>query len=135
MGEINRSLTDTGVMLSGQIFAAAPIVGTGVTPAQAVAMAAPILAFLATIPYTLDEHGRIAYRMADTHMNHLPELRFAAPHPRAGELIWASYEGDYHTMHGGAAMPWVDLDYIPPHALEIMLKVMTTMATTVASAT
>ena len=119
----NRTITDSGVQLSGNLFSFPPIVGTGVTPAQAAAMAAPLLAFLASLPYYLDEHGVIAYRTNTLALSHEPELTYGPGHPLAGQPIVAGYsDGDYITRFGGAPMPFIDMDTIPPYALQQWLN-------------
>ena len=118
----NRTIHDTGVRLDGNLLDIATPSGTGVTPAQALALASPLTDFLNMIPYSLDEHGRIAYRTNTLAMTHTPVLTYAPGHPLAGQPILAGYnDGDYITRHGGAPMPFIDMDTIPPHALEKLL--------------
>lgn len=125
MNDRNRTILDSGVQLSGDFPVVAPITGTGVTPAQAIALAAPIINFLASIPYELDEFGMIAYRTNTLAMNHLPELTYAANHPLAGQLILADLSGgDYATRHGGAPMPFIDMDMLSGHSLQVFLRLM-----------
>jgi hypothetical protein len=118
----NRTIHDSGVRLDGNLLDIATPAGTGVTPAQAAALAAPLLDFLNMIPYSLDEHGRIAYRTNTLALTHQPILVYAPNHPLAGQPILAQYnDGDYITRHGGAPMPFIDFDTIPPYALEKLL--------------
>lgn len=122
MSKQNRTINDSGVRLDGNLLDLAPPAGTGVTPAQAAALAQPILDFLAMIPFDLDEHGKLAYRTATNTMTHTPVLLYAAGHPLAGQPILADFSGgDYITRFGGAPMPFVDFDTIPPYALEKIL--------------
>lgn len=118
----NRTITDSGVRLDGNLLALQAPAGTGVTPLQAVEMAQPLLDFLAMIPYELDEHGRIAYRTNTLAITHTPVLTYADGHPLAGQPIVAKFsDGDYITRFGGAPMPFIDFDTIPPYALEKLL--------------
>lgn len=122
----NRSIDDSGVRLDGSLFDFTPITGTGVTPAQAIAVAGPLTEFLNSLPYYLDERGTLAYRSGSTALHHTPELRYGPDHPQAGELIFASGEhAAYVTKHGGAPMPFIDLDTVSPHALTQLLTILT----------
>ena len=104
----NRSIDDSGVRLDGSLFDFTPITGTGVTTAQA------------------DERGTLAYRSGSLALTHTPELRYGPGHPQAGELIFASGEhAAYVTKHGGAPMPFIDLDTVSPHALTQLLTILT----------
>lgn len=119
----NRTISDSGVRLDGNLLDLPPIVGTGVTPAQAADMAGPLLALLAMIPYELDEQGRIAYKSNTRALTHPPELTYGPEHPLAGQPIEALYsDGAYITRWGGAPMPFIDWDMIPPIALENFLR-------------
>lgn len=118
----NRTITDSGVRLDGNLLGIATPSASGVTPSQAIALAQPLMDFLDLIPYELDEAGRIAYRTNTLAINHTPVLRYAAGHPKAGELIEAGYsDGDQATKFGGAPMPFIDFDTISPYALEKLL--------------
>lgn len=118
----NRTISDSGVQLGGNLFAQIPVTGTGVTPAQATALAAPLLQFLNSLPATLDERGVLAYRTNTLALSHVPQLTYGPNHPNAGQLIFAGYsDGDYITRFGGAPMPFIDMDTIPPHALQMWL--------------
>jgi len=118
----NRTITDSGVRLDGNLLDLAAPSGTGVTPAQAAALAGPLLDFLTMIPYELDEQGRIAYRTNTLALNHTPVLTYAPGHPLAGQPIVAGFsDGDYITRFGGAPMPFIDFDTISPFALEKLL--------------
>lgn len=122
MSDRNRTINDSGVRLDGNLLALAAPTGTGVTPAQAADAAQPLLDFLAMIPYDLDEFGKIAYRTNTLTLDHAPELTYAPGHPLAGQPILADYSGgDYITRFGGAPMPFIDFDTIPPYALEKLL--------------
>lgn len=132
----NRTAEDSGVIIDGPYFASTPITGLGVTPAQTAALAAPLLAFLQQIPYDLDEKGQLAHRKSTRALNHLAELVYAPDHPDAGQPVFAGLlDGDYITKYGGAPMPFIDMDRIHPDTLAIILSIMTTMATQIATAT
>ena len=121
----NRSIDDSGVRLDGSLFDFTPITGTGVTAAQAIAIAGPLTEFLNSLPYYLDERGTLAYRSGSIALHHTPELRYGPDHPQAGELIFASGEhAAYVTKHGGAPMPFIDLDTVSPHALTQLLTIL-----------
>lgn len=123
MADRNRTIHDSGIRLDGDLLDVVTPTGTGVTPAQAAAMAQPLLDYLAMIPYELDEAGEIAYRTPTMTLTHAPELTYAPGHPLAGQPILADFNGgDYITRHGGAPMPFIDMDMISPHALKIMLQ-------------
>ena len=123
MSDQNRTLTDSGVRLNGNLLDVTPITGTGMSPAQAIAAAQPIVDFLACLPYTLDEFGEIAYRGNSTTLTHTPELTYAVGHPLAGQLINADFSGgDYAIKFGGGPMPFIDMDTIPPFALKKWLQ-------------
>ena len=123
MPQRNRTIDDSGVRLDGSLFDFAPITGTGVTTAQAIAVAGPLTEFLESLPYYLDERGTLAYRSGSLALHHTPELRYGPDHPQAGELIFASGENAaYVTKHGGAPMPFIDMDNIPPHTLQMWLN-------------
>lgn len=125
MADQNRTLSDSGVQLAGNLPIVAAIVGTGVTPAAAILLAAPITDFLACIPYELDEFGEIAYRGNTNSLSHAPELTYAVGHPLAGQPIDADLSGgDYALRFGGAPMPFLDMDTISPFALKQWLKLM-----------
>lgn len=124
----NRTAYDSGVRLDGIMFAGVPITGTGVSPAQAAALAAPLAAFLQQIPYDLDSEGRLAYTASIGTLNHLAELKYAPDHPdpaKQGQPVMADLlGGDYITKYGGAPMPFIDLDRIEPQALESLLIIL-----------
>jgi len=131
----NRTIDDHGVVLNSTLFPFTAIVGTGVTPAQAAALAAPIAEFLGALPYYLDEHDRIAYRTNSLALTHAPELVYAAGHPLAGQPIVADLNGgDYQTKHGGAPMPFIDMDTIDPHALKNLLVILRDMQVAILNA-
>lgn len=131
----NRTIDDHGVQLSGELFDFPDIVGTGVTPAQAAALAAPLTAFLASIPYYLDEQNKLAYRTNTVALAHAPELVYAPHHPLAGQPIVADLDGgDYMTKHGGAPMPFIDMDLIDPESLRKLLIVLQAMQANVLNA-
>lgn len=118
----NRTTTDSGVRLDGNLLDLAVPSGLGVNSTQAVGVAGPLIKFLNSLPYTLDEGGEIAYRTNTLALTHASELRFADGHPKAGEPIAAEFSGgDYITRFGGAPMPFIDMDTIPPYALKQML--------------
>ena len=122
----NRTVDDSGVRLDGSLFDFAAVTGTGVTTAQAIAVAAALTEFLESLPYYLDERGTLAYRSGSLALHHTPELRYGPDHPQAGELIFASGENAaYVTKHGGAPMPFIDLDTVSPHALAQLLTILT----------
>jgi hypothetical protein len=132
----NRTLSDSGVRMSGDILNLAPITGTGVSSPQAAALAAPLIAWMQSLPYALDEHGKIGYKLPTIALNHAPILEYGAGHPNEGQPIVAEWnDGAYATLHGGAPMPFSDLDMIPPYALEVLLKVLTEISVNIASAT
>lgn len=118
----NRTIGDSGVVLDGSLFNFAPIVGTGVTPAQAAALAQPVQDFLDLLPYTLDEHNQLAYREHTIALHHAPELVYASYHPLAGQPIVADWNGgDRAIRYQGAPMPFIDMDFIDAHSLRNML--------------
>ena len=126
MPQRNRTIDDSGVRLAGSLFDVAPITGTGVTTAQAIAVTGPLTEFLESLPYYLDERGTLAYRSGSLALHHPPELRYGPGHPQAGELIFASGENAaYVIKHGGAPMPFIDLDTVSPHALAQLLTILT----------
>ena len=136
MPQRNRTIDDSGVRLDGSLFDFAPITGTGVTTAQAIAVAGPLTEFLESLPYYLDERGTLAYRSGSLALHHTPELRYGPDHPQAGELIFASGENAaYVTKHGGAPMPFIDMDTIPPYALEKLLGALYEIRNAVLNAT
>ena len=119
----NRTISDSGVQLGGTMFQPVPVTGTGVTTTQAAALAAPIMQFLASLPFTLDERGVLAYRTNTLALSHEPALTYGPGHPLEGQLIFAGYsDGDYITRFGGAPMPFIDMDNIPPHTLQMWLN-------------
>lgn len=121
----NRTIDSTGVQLSGELLNLDPITGTGVDATQAAAIAAPLKGWLDSLPYYLDEQGKIAYKSASIAINHPPVLTYAEGHPLAGQVAKALYDdGAYITMRGGAPMPFIDMDMISPYALEQLLKVL-----------
>lgn len=122
MSDPNRTIYDTGVRLSGKLLDLPAPVGTGVTPVQAAEVAQPLIDFLNMIPYTLDENGVIDYRTSTNALTHMPVLTYAPGHPKAGQLIEADhFGGAYITRYGGAPMPFIDMDMIPPYALQKVL--------------
>jgi hypothetical protein len=132
----NRTINDSGVQLENLPHDLAPITGTGVTPAQAAALAAPLTAFIASLPYELDERGILAYRTNTLALSHPAYLTYGPGHPLAGQPINAGWnDGDYITKHGGAPMPFIDMDRMPVDVLNKLLKTLQNMAVTVASAT
>ena len=132
----NRTINDSGVQLENLPHDLPPIVSTGVSLAQAAALAAPITAFLASLPYELDERGVLAYRTNTLALSHPAYLRYGPGHPLAGQPINAGWnDGDYITQHGGAPMPFIDMDRIPADMLNKLLKILQNMAVTIASAT
>lgn len=136
MPQRNRSIDDSGVRLDGSLFDFTPITGTGLTSAQAIALAGPLTEFLNSLPYYLDERGTLAYRSGPIALHHTPELRYGPDHPQAGELIFASGEhAAYVTKHGGAPMPFIDLDTVSPHALTQLLTILNEMQTAMLNAT
>lgn len=136
MAKRNRTIDNTGVLMSGNLVDIDAVTGTGVTPVQAAAVAQPLKDWLDSLPYYLDDQGVLAYKSATTSLSHTPALRYAPPHPLAGQLIEALYtDGAYATMRGGAPMPFIDFDMIGPHALQQFLLVMNQILTTQASAT
>ena len=122
----NRTTTDSGVRLDGNFQDVIVPQGLGISPAQAVGAAAPLINFLNSLPYTLDETGEaIGYRTNTLALTHESELRFAPGHPNAGERVMAQFSGgDYVTRFGGAPMPFLDLDVIDPFALLQVLKIL-----------
>jgi len=136
MPERNRTIGDSGIRLGGNLLEMPPIVGTGVSAPNAIAVAAPLVAFIASLPYYLDTEGQLAYKSNTTTLTHLPILRYGANHPLAGELIEALFnDGAYALQYGGAPMPFIDMDMIGPVALKSLLKVLTEIAEIQASAT
>ena len=132
----NRTISDSGVQLSGDLLNLPAVTGTGVTPAQAADVAGPLLAFLAMIPYELDQYGRVAYKSNTRALTHAPELTYGPEHPLAGQTIDALYsDGAYITRFGGAPMPFIDWDFIPPITMEKLLQALTEIAQAQASAT
>lgn len=132
----NRTVNDSGVNLGGLPVALAPITGTGVTPAQAASLAAPVLAMLAQFPYELDERGMLAYRTGTIALTHPAWLTYGPDHPLAGQPIQADWNnGDTITRHGGAPMPFIDMDRMPADVLNKLLKMLQQMAVNIASAT
>ena len=121
MPQRNRTIDDSGVRLNGNLFDFTPVTGTGVTPTQAIAVTGPLTEFLDSLPYYLDEHGTLAYRVPSSALNHEPELRYGPDHPLAGQLIFASSDGAYVTKHGGAPMPFIDMDTMSPYAVQQLL--------------
>lgn len=136
MTKINRTTTDSGVRLDGDLLDLVAPTGTGVTSAQALALAGPLDTFLALIPYELDEYGKIGYRTATNALTHTPAMVYADGHPLAGQPAVADRSGgDYHTRFGGAPMPFIDFDMIPPFALEKMLGALNEIRAAIVSAT
>lgn len=136
MPYVNRTITDSGVQLDGNLFSPGIITGTGVTPAQAIALAAPLVAWLESIPYTLDERGVLSYRSGSVALTHAPELLYAPGHPKAGQPIFADYlDGDIITRYSGAPMPFLDFDTIDPHALKNLLNVLRSVRDAILNAT
>jgi hypothetical protein len=132
----NRTLEDSGVRLDGLPIEFVSATGTGITPTQAAAAAAPVLQFLSMFPYVLDEQGHIDYRTNTLALNHTPQLRYGPTHPKAGQLIEAGWnDGAYITRTNGAPMPFIDMDMWPPHTLEKVLAILTALAAAVASTT
>lgn len=131
----NRTIDDSGVRLNGDMWDIPPITGTGVTPAQAAALAGPLALWLQQLPYQLDEHGRIDYRSNTLALSHKAQLTYGPPHPLAGQTIEALYsDGSYIQRFGGAPMPFIDFDQFPPHTLEMMLRLLNTIVQTMAAA-
>lgn len=121
----NRTIDNTGVRMDGSLLDLDPITGSGVTVEQAAAVAAPLAGFLASLPYYLDDQGKLAYKSATIAINHEPVLTYGPNHPLAGQVAAALYtDGAYATMRGGAPMPFFDMDMISPYALEQLLKVL-----------
>lgn len=136
MPQRNRTIDDSGVRLDGSLFDFTPITGTGLTSAQAIALAGPLTEFLNSLPYYLDERGTLAYRSGPIALHHTPELRYGPDHPQAGELIFASGEhAAYVTKHGGAPMPFIDLDTVSPHALTQLLTILNEVQAAMLNAT
>ena len=132
----NRTIDDSGVRLDGDMWDIPPITGTGVTPEQAAELAAPLQLWLAQLPHKLDAHGKLEYASNTLALSHMPQLRYGPGHPLEGELIWARYsDGAYVQRFGGAPMPFIDFDSIHPHTLEMLLRLLTSITATIASAT
>lgn len=132
----NRTIDDSGVRLDGDMWDFPPITGTGVTIAQAAALAAPLQMWLSQLPYQLDAQGKIDYRSNTLALSHEPILRYGPGHPLEGELIRALYsDGAYVQKFGGAPMPFIDFDSFPPYTLEMLLRLMNQMVENIASAT
>ena len=70
------------------------------------------------------DYGTLAYRGPSSAMNHEPVLRYGPNHPLAGELIFASSDGAYVTKHGGAPMPFIDMDTMSPYAVQQLLVIL-----------
>lgn len=135
MPDRNRTIDDSGVRLGGDLLDIPPITGTGVSEEDALAIAAPLIAWLDSLPYYLDEQNQLAYKSATTTLNHLPTLVYGPNHPDSGDPIWAQFnDGAYATMHGGAPMPFIDMDMISPVALRQLLIILTQIASVQASA-
>ena len=137
----NRTAFETGVIINGQVFSGTPITGTGVTNAQAMALAAPILALLQQIPYDLDAEGRLAYLPSKRALTHTPELVYGAGAVDAngnsleGQPAEDAYlGGDFITKYFGAPMPFIDMDRIHPQTLEQLLIILNGIAQQIASA-
>lgn len=126
MVDRNRTIDNTGVRLDGTLLDLDVPTGLSVTTAQATGVSAPLKTFIDSLPYYLDEQGKLAYKSATIAINHSPvKLKYKAPHPLAGSPIVAQYnDGAYATMRGGAPMPFIDLDMIGPTALEKFLGVL-----------
>lgn len=136
----NRTSIPGGTNIGGELFPVVPITGTGITPAQAAAAAAPIEALLSIIPYELDHTGRLDYRKAPRAMTHAPELTYAndprvPPALRGQTIDQGLYEAAYIAQYGGAPMPYLDLDSIHPTALEHIIGILNSIRTAVATAT
>ena len=132
----NRTIDDSGVRLDGDLWDIPPITGTGVTPEQAAELVAPLLMWLDQIPYRLDAHGKIDYQSNTLALSHAAQLTYGPGHPLEGQTIEALYsDGAYIIRFGGAPMPFIDFDTIPPYALEQLLRVMRGLAETIANAT
>lgn len=132
----NRTIDDSGVRLSGDLWDIPPITGTGVTPAQAAELAGPLTLWLQQLPYQLDEHGRIDYRSNTIALSHAAALVYGPGHPLEGQPAEAMYsDGAYVQRFGGAPMPFIDFDQWPPHTLEMMLRLLKTIQETLVNAT
>lgn len=132
----NRTIDDSGVRLDGDLWDIPPIIGTGVTPTQAAELAGPLVAWINQLPYRLDAHGKLDYQSNTIALSHAAQLTYGPGHPLAGQTIEALYsDGAYIIRYGGAPMPYIDFDNMPPYTLEMLLRVMTQLATTIASAT
>lgn len=136
MPERNRTIGDSGIRLGGNLLDLPPITGTGVSSEDAVAIAGPLVAFIQSLPYYLDEQGQLSYKSNTIALNHTPELEYGPGHPLAGEPITALYnDGAYAMQYGGAPMPFIDMDLISPVALKQLLTILNEIATVQASAT
>lgn len=136
MPERNRTIADSGIRLGGNLLEIPPITGTGITAATAITLASPLVNFIGSLPYYLDAENQLAYKSNTTTLAHTPILRYGPTHPRAGQLIRAQFnDGAYALQYGGAPMPFIDMDMIGPVALKSLLKVLTEIAETQASAT
>lgn len=135
----NRTSIPGGTSLDGKQFAFPPITGTGITPVQAAAAAAPILAVLSMIPYKLNDKGTIDHRHSSRALSHAPELRYSNDHPDpalAGKPINSDLLGGaYIAQYGGAPMPHIDMDHIHPETLARFLLILEEAAAAIASAT
>lgn len=121
----NRTIDNSGIIMNGSLLDLDPITTSGVTPTQAAAIAAPLAGWLDSLPYYLDEQGKLAYKSASNAINHTPVLTYGPGHPLEGQVAEALYnDGAYITMRGGAPMPFVDMDGIPAYALEKILTVL-----------
>jgi hypothetical protein len=136
MPDRNRTITDSGVRLSGNLLEIPPIEDLGVTPEDALAIAAPLIAFIDSLPYYLDEQNQLAYKSSTIAINHTPILEYGPGHPDEGDPIMAKFnDGAYATRYGGAPMPFIDMDMIGPVALKQLLIVLNEIAAVQASAT
>lgn len=132
----NRTIDDSGVRLDGNMWDLPPITGTGVSNVQAAALAQPLLYWLQQLPYQLDEHGKIDYRSNTIALSHAPALTYGPGHPLVGQPIEALYsDGAYVQRYGGAPMPFIDFDSIPPYTLEMLLVLLNGIVQNIASAT
>jgi hypothetical protein len=132
----NRTIDDAGVRLDGKLWDIPPITGTGVSPTQAAAIAGPLALWIAQLPYQLDERGRLDYRSNTISLSHKAELTYGPGHPLAGQTIEALYsDGSYINRFGGAPMPYIDFDNMPPYTLELLLGLLTDIRNAMLNAT
>jgi hypothetical protein len=126
----NRTSLPGNTDLSGKLYDNDPITGTGVTPEQAAEIAMPLDVFLRSIPYEVDARGNLAYKTSVPALTHAPELTYADNHPDpslAGQPAEAMYQArqSYMVRHGGAPMPFIDMDGIQPEMLAKLLTILT----------